>query len=100
MERPAARQRRLHAGERTKTSRQRSTRQGDYCHVWKAVYLTPDLPFRIRHDIALSEYDPTTFYAPETAAGYIDYPFCDEFVQLQMKIAAAAAAAAASSSAK
>ncbi|TGJ76600.1 hypothetical protein E0Z10_g10857 [Xylaria hypoxylon] len=42
---------------------------------------TPDLPFRIREDIPLSEYDRSTFYAPQLAAGYIDYPFCDEFVK-------------------
>ncbi|KAI0466293.1 putative N-ethylmaleimide reductase [Xylaria cf. heliscus] len=46
---------------------------------------TPDLPFRIRHGIPPNEYDPTTFYAPGTAAGYIDYPFCDEFARQQMR---------------
>ncbi|RWA05596.1 hypothetical protein EKO27_g9511 [Xylaria grammica] len=38
---------------------------------------TPDLPFRIRRNIPLAEYDRSTFYAPQLAAGYIDYPFCD-----------------------
>ncbi|KAI0399854.1 hypothetical protein F4802DRAFT_587645 [Xylaria palmicola] len=42
---------------------------------------TPDLPFRLRHDIPLNEYDRITFYAPQQAAGYIDYPFCDEFME-------------------
>ncbi|KAI0450523.1 putative N-ethylmaleimide reductase [Xylaria acuta] len=46
---------------------------------------TPDLPFRIRHGIPLANYDPTTFYAPMAAAGYIDYPFCDEFAQRRKK---------------
>ncbi|KAI0874267.1 hypothetical protein GGS24DRAFT_349010 [Hypoxylon argillaceum] len=41
---------------------------------------TPDLPFRIRKHIPLGEYDRSTFYGPQTAAGYIDYSFCDEFV--------------------
>ena len=41
---------------------------------------TPDLPFRIREGIALNEYDRDTFYAPQEAAGYIDYPFCFEFL--------------------
>ncbi|GAP84453.1 putative aldolase-type TIM barrel [Rosellinia necatrix] len=42
---------------------------------------TPDLPFRIRKNIPLSEYDRDTFYLPQEATGYIDYPFSDEFLE-------------------
>ncbi|KAI3322941.1 hypothetical protein HD806DRAFT_499708 [Xylariaceae sp. AK1471] len=44
---------------------------------------TPDLPFRIRNALPLNSYDRGTFYAPQVAAGYIDYPFCNEFLQQQ-----------------
>ncbi|KAI1361739.1 hypothetical protein F5Y08DRAFT_12007 [Xylaria arbuscula] len=44
---------------------------------------TPDLIFRVREGIALNEYDRDTFYAPQEAAGYIDYPFSDEFLERQ-----------------
>lgn len=46
---------------------------------------TPDLPFRIRENIPLGEYDRGTFYVPQQAAGYIDYPFCDEFLERQQQ---------------
>ncbi|KAI7362303.1 hypothetical protein KC354_g7395 [Hortaea werneckii] len=41
---------------------------------------TPDLPYRIRNDIALTPWNRKTFYKPEAAEGYIDYPFSKEFV--------------------
>jgi NADPH2 dehydrogenase/chanoclavine-I aldehyde reductase len=41
----------------------------------------PDLPFRLRHVIPLREYDPSTFYTPFCAKGYIDYPVSDEYLQ-------------------
>ncbi|KAI1420080.1 putative N-ethylmaleimide reductase [Xylaria sp. FL1777] len=44
---------------------------------------TPDLPFRIRENIPPGEYQPGTAYAAQQAAGYIDYPYCDEFVGRQ-----------------
>jgi NADPH2 dehydrogenase len=42
---------------------------------------TPDLPYRIRNNLQLNKYDRSTFYAPQVAAGYIDYPFCNEFLE-------------------
>ncbi|KAI2638446.1 putative N-ethylmaleimide reductase [Xylaria nigripes] len=47
---------------------------------------TPDLPFRLRHDIPLNKYDRNTFYAPGSATGYIDYPFSDEFLDEQTRL--------------
>ncbi|KAI7153892.1 FMN-linked oxidoreductase [Hortaea werneckii] len=41
---------------------------------------TPDLPYRIQNDIALNPWNRKTFYKPEAAEGYIDYPFSKEFV--------------------
>ncbi|KAM5544293.1 hypothetical protein V8D89_001953 [Ganoderma adspersum] len=35
----------------------------------------PDLPLRLLKDIPLSKWNPTEFYTPEEARGYIDYPF-------------------------
>ncbi|KAF8890970.1 hypothetical protein BD779DRAFT_1671106 [Infundibulicybe gibba] len=43
---------------------------------------SPDLPKRLQRDILLTPYDRKTFYIPaedpDTAHGYIDYPFADE----------------------
>ncbi|KAK0925392.1 hypothetical protein LTR57_005043 [Friedmanniomyces endolithicus] len=41
---------------------------------------TPDLPFRIQHEIELAPYDRKTFYKAESPDGYIDYPFSKEFL--------------------
>jgi N-ethylmaleimide reductase len=37
----------------------------------------PDLPERIRRNLALTKYDRSTFYGGE-AKGYTDYPFAEE----------------------
>jgi len=42
---------------------------------------TPDLPFRIKHDIELTPYDRKTFYNPKSEEGYTDYPFSEEFMK-------------------
>ncbi|KAJ5232268.1 Chanoclavine-I aldehyde reductase [Penicillium chermesinum] len=39
----------------------------------------PDLPFRVRENIAFSPYDRDTFYVPKSPKGYIDYEFSAEF---------------------
>lgn len=39
----------------------------------------PDLVFRLKTGLPLTHYDRKTFYTPEKAAGYIDYPFSEEF---------------------
>lgn len=39
----------------------------------------PDLPFRIKNNIALNPYIRATFYTPKSEVGYIDYPFSKEF---------------------
>jgi NADPH2 dehydrogenase len=39
----------------------------------------PDLVYRFKNDLELAPYDRKTFYA-NTAAGYIDYPFSQEYV--------------------
>ena len=36
----------------------------------------PDLPARLKRDLALTPYDRRTFYT-HGAAGYTDYPFAD-----------------------
>jgi len=33
--------------------------------------------------IELTPYDRATFYSPEAAAGYVDYPFANEVTALQ-----------------
>ena len=39
----------------------------------------PDLVFRIKKGLPLTHYNRKTFYTPEAAEGYIDYPFSEEF---------------------
>jgi len=45
---------------------------------------TPDLPFRVRHDLELNTYDRRTFYKPVVEDGYTDYPFSKEFLSAKM----------------
>ena len=45
----------------------------------------PDLPFRLRHGIELNKYDRSTFYAAESAKGYADYPFSDDYLLKHQK---------------
>ncbi|KAI1801857.1 putative oxidoreductase [Daldinia bambusicola] len=40
----------------------------------------PDLPFRVKHGIPLQQYDRDTFYIPFSDKGYLDYPFCEDFL--------------------
>ncbi|TVY15415.1 putative inactive dehydrogenase easA [Lachnellula arida] len=44
----------------------------------------PDLPFRIKHSIALNHYIRATFYTPKSEIGYIDYPFSKEFKNIKL----------------
>lgn len=39
----------------------------------------PDLPYRLKNNIELAEYDRETFYTPESPEGYINYPFSKGF---------------------
>jgi len=41
----------------------------------------PDLVYRLRAGIPLSPFHRPTFYLPHTPEGYLDYPFCQEFIQ-------------------
>ncbi|KAK7693086.1 hypothetical protein QCA50_002651 [Cerrena zonata] len=49
--------------------------KGDIIAFGRTFISNPDLPRRLREDIALTPYDRSTFYIPETAKGYTDYPF-------------------------
>ncbi|PYH95281.1 12-oxophytodienoate reductase [Aspergillus ellipticus CBS 707.79] len=40
----------------------------------------PDLPFRLAKGLPLNQYDRSTFYTPESAVGYVDYPFSPDLV--------------------
>ncbi|KAG6047856.1 hypothetical protein E4U39_007978 [Claviceps sp. Clav50 group G5] len=40
----------------------------------------PDLPFRLKMGIALQKYNRDTFYIPFSGEGYVDYPFCKEYL--------------------
>ncbi|KAG5979913.1 hypothetical protein E4U55_004636 [Claviceps digitariae] len=43
----------------------------------------PDLPFRIKMGIELQKYNRGTFYTPFSVEGYLDYPFCKEYLDQQ-----------------
>jgi NADPH2 dehydrogenase len=40
----------------------------------------PDLVFRISKGLKLNTYDRSTFYTAESPAGYVDYPFSEEYL--------------------
>ncbi|KAI1214330.1 putative oxidoreductase [Annulohypoxylon truncatum] len=44
----------------------------------------PDLPFRMKRGLPLQKYDRDTFYVPFSEKGYLDYPFCDEFLSSKL----------------
>ncbi|KAF2268070.1 FMN-linked oxidoreductase [Lojkania enalia] len=48
---------------------------------------TPDLVYRVKKGIELTNYDRGSFYLPKSEKGYIDYPFSTEFQAEQAKVA-------------
>lgn len=44
---------------------------------------TPDLPFRVQRGLELNQYDRSTFYKKMSEQGYVDYPFCEEYLVSQ-----------------
>lgn len=42
---------------------------------------TPDLPFKIKNDLPLNQYDRDTFYNKKEVRGYTDIPFSQEFLK-------------------
>jgi NADPH2 dehydrogenase len=46
--------------------------------------LQPDLPLRLKEGLALTRYDRDTFYDTESAVGYIDYPFANDAIAVQV----------------
>ncbi|KAH9056795.1 hypothetical protein EDB87DRAFT_1686813 [Lactarius vividus] len=43
----------------------------------------PDLPLRLKEGLPLTHYDRSTFFTPESATGYIDYPFANDAVAVK-----------------
>ncbi|KAI9459883.1 hypothetical protein BJY52DRAFT_1118575 [Lactarius psammicola] len=43
----------------------------------------PDLPLRLKEGLSLTRYNHDTFFSPELATGYIDYPFSNDAVAVQ-----------------
>ncbi|KAF6759863.1 NADH:flavin oxidoreductase/NADH oxidase [Ephemerocybe angulata] len=50
----------------------------------KDFLATPDLPYRLQHNIPANQPNPATFYVkldePNTEKGYTDYPFSEQFL--------------------
>lgn len=44
---------------------------------------SPDLAFRMKQGIELSNYDRDTFYKAKAKEGYVDYPFSKEFLETE-----------------
>ncbi|EPX75161.1 NADPH dehydrogenase [Schizosaccharomyces octosporus yFS286] len=40
----------------------------------------PDLPFRLKFNIPLNRWNRAKFYTKKSPEGYIDYPYCEEFL--------------------
>ncbi|KAL5048104.1 hypothetical protein BDW71DRAFT_206045 [Aspergillus fruticulosus] len=56
-------------------------RDNDIAVVFGRHFISnPDLPFRIKEGLPLNKYDRDSFYAPMQEAGYVDYPFSEEFL--------------------
>jgi NADPH2 dehydrogenase len=45
----------------------------------------PDLVFRVREGIPLSDYDRAVFYTPKVSKGYIDYPHSQQFLRIAVE---------------
>jgi len=41
----------------------------------------PDMVFRVKNSLPLNAYDRSTFYAVKNPAGYLDYPFSEQFLE-------------------
>ncbi|KAH8886596.1 FMN-linked oxidoreductase [Thozetella sp. PMI_491] len=48
----------------------------------RSFVANPDLVFRIKNSLPLNGYDRSTFYAIKNPAGYIDYPFSEQFLTM------------------
>ncbi|KZT21861.1 FMN-linked oxidoreductase [Neolentinus lepideus HHB14362 ss-1] len=69
----------ISAGGYSRESATETAEKYGYLIAFGRTYIAnPDLPVRIMKNIPLTPYDRSTFYAPEEAHGYIDYPFADE----------------------
>jgi NADPH2 dehydrogenase len=57
-------------------------RDRDVAIVFGRYYISnPDLPFRLKNELELAQYNRDTFYKAKSMEGYTDYPFSKEFEQ-------------------
>ncbi|EPY49479.1 NADPH dehydrogenase [Schizosaccharomyces cryophilus OY26] len=72
----------LSAGGHDRDSALQLTTQDNVLVVFGRYFLAnPDLPFRLKHNLPLNKWNRSKFYAKKRPEGYIDYPFCDEFIR-------------------
>jgi NADPH2 dehydrogenase len=56
----------------------------DICIAFGRYFIsTPDLPFRLRTGVEVNRYDRGTFYAATKPEGYIDYPFSNQWKEVE-----------------
>ncbi|KAL6302062.1 hypothetical protein BKA93DRAFT_737579 [Sparassis latifolia] len=68
----------ISAGRYTReTALATAERTGELIAFGSLFIANPDLPLRLQRNIPLAQPDRTTFYAPASARGYIDYPFAE-----------------------
>lgn len=61
---------------------------GNLIGFGRAFIANPDLPFRLLHNIPLSEGKREHYYVPgEQVVGYTDYPFSSQFLEHQQEVA-------------
>lgn len=54
-----------------------SSEQGALVAFGRSFIANPDLPLRIQKNLPLNLPNYPTIYSPESAVGYVDYPFVD-----------------------
>ncbi|KJK79258.1 hypothetical protein H634G_05498 [Metarhizium anisopliae BRIP 53293] len=56
-------------------------KQNNVMVVFGRHYISnPDLPFRLKMGLDLEKYNRDTFYIPFSDEGYLDYPYCEEYL--------------------
>ncbi|WBW71481.1 NADPH dehydrogenase, (Old yellow enzyme) involved in small alpha,beta-unsaturated carbonyl compound [Schizosaccharomyces osmophilus] len=77
----------LSAGGHDQNSALQLTTQDNVLAVFGRYFLAnPDLPFRLKYNIPLNRWNRARFYTKKSPEGYIDYPFCDEFLSKALKV--------------
>lgn len=77
----------ISAGDQTRETALEAAEKGDIVAFGRTFLATPDLPYRLQHNIPANELDTARLYVkadvPGTEKGYTDYPFSEQFLESQ-----------------